>query len=437
MAYAQVSLDQLALQLADSLDDLNERYWTRLEKYYAITEALRVWGAYTSFWRTRGSFDLGVGRPYNDLSAKLPLLRPRTVTLQTLVQEIQFHLLEAPNGIGGAGMSGQVKIQSILNAVARARNRFVIDSSLPLVHVNALGPTGGLGKCDLDPSVVYVHRAGWQDAGGRWANLWRQDEWAFDKSNPSWITNPRMPVAFSQAVNSPLTLQLYPPPSNAGQLELVTANSTTLDLTNPATNINFPDEWVHGIKYAALNDLFGTGMIFDPLRAQYCETRYQQAVSGITKIKTIIRLIYGNQQVPIDTFAAIDAGNPYWRNQSGPPLIGGALNDFLITTPVPDFNYGVSVDVVQSAPIPVNGSDFVQIGLEQIDNILDYCINYLYIKCGGKDMQDTFSNYDSFMGKVDLGKGTNEVDIVYMNPLLNQGEKEEDQRPTRALPKTS
>lgn len=437
MAYAQVTLDQLALQLADSLDDLNEFYWTRLEKYYAISEALRVWGAYTSYWRARGSFGLVAGSPYYDMSVVLPTLRPRITSLQSMVQEIQFHLLENPGGIAGPGMSGQIKVGSILKSIARARNRFIIDSELPLRANPAIGPTGALGMVDIDPSIVYVHRAGWQDAGGRWSNLWRQDEWAFDKGQPQWTLTPGLPVAFSQAVNSPLTLQLYPPPQNAGALELITANSKVLDLTVPATSMDFPDEWVHGIKYAALNDLFGSGQIYDPLRAQYCDTRYQQAVSGVVNIKTINRLLVGNNQIPIDTFAAIDAGNPYWRNTTGSPMIGGVMHDILIVTPVPDSAYGASVDLVQSAPIPTSGTDFVQIGQEEIANILDYCINYLMIKCGGKDMQDTFANYDSFMSKVDQRKSTNSVNIIYMDPILNQGDKEETQRPTRSLPKTA
>lgn len=434
MPYAQYTFNSLADQLGNSLDDPREFYWTRLEKFYALSEAFRVWGAYTAYWRSRGPFDLTVGVPYYDLSVKLPTLRPRTYTLQNIVQEIQYHCLEAPNGVTGTGMSGQINLQSILKAVTRARNRFVIDSCLPL-QVNASpGPADTDGLCVIDPSVVYIHRAGWLDNSGVYNNLWRQDEWGYDKNQPLWQQEPGRPESFSEALNAPLSIQLYPTPLNAGALELITANSIVIDTTQASASLNFPDEWVHGIKYAALNDLFGSGMLEDSVRAEYCETRYQQAVSGIKNIRSINRVVVNGVQVPLDTFAAIDAGNIYWRNQSGRPLICGAMNDFLVVTPVPNNTYGALVDVVQSAPIPTDGNQYVQIGQEEIDNIMDYCINYLMLKCGGKDMQDTFTNYDSFMSKVDQRKASNDVKIIYLE-LIDQPAKEERERPTMSRPK--
>lgn len=437
MAFNQISLDNLSFQIGNSLDDQREIYWTRLEKYYAITEALRVWGAYTSYWRTRGSFNLTPNVPYYDLSSKLPLLRPRTVTLQDMVQEIQYHCLEAPNGISGLNMSGQVQVSSIITAIARARNRFVIDSCLPLELIaSSMGPPTPEGLCSVDEDIVYIHRAGWQDAfSQKWSNLWRQDEWAYDKTDPTWMTDPGEPQSFSEALNSPLNLQIYPPPNNQGNLELIAAKSITMDINNPASPLNFPDEWCHGIKYAALNDIFDSGMIFDPVRAEYCETRYQQAVSGITNIKTVNRLIIGNNQVPIDSYAALDAGDIYWRNRYGSPETCGVMNDFLVIAPLPDKSYGASVDLVQSAPIPATGDAFIQIGQEELANLIDYCVNYLTLKCGGKNLQDTFGNYDSFMTKVDQRKANNDVKIMYLNALTNQPMKEEIDRPTKNKPK--
>lgn len=435
MAYNQITFDNLADQLGNSLDDPHEFYWTRLEKFYALSEAFRVWGAYTAYWRARGAVQLRAGVPYYDLSVELPTLRPRTYSLQDIVQEIQFHCLEAPNGVAGTGMSGQVNLQSILKAVSRARNRFVIDSALPLQIGAGNGPASSDGICVLEPTTVYIHRASWRDAtSGEYSNLWRQDEYAYDRNQPEWLQEPGRPKSFSEALNSPLNMQLYPTPVNQGGLELITANSMTIDTSLASSPLNFPDEWCHGIKYAALCDLFSSGMIGDPVREQYCETRYQQAVSGVKTLRTINRIIVNGNQVPLDTFAAIDAGYMYWRNQIGAPLICGALNDFVIVTPVPDRVYGATFDVVQSAPIPTDGSQYVQIGQEESENILDYATTYLMLKCGGKDLQDSFTLYDGFMSKVEQRKASNAVKIFYME-LINQPEQEDVQRPTMRKPK--
>jgi len=56
------------------------------------------------------------------------------------------------------------------------------------------------------------------------------------------------------------------------------------------------------------------------------------------------------------------------------------------------------------------------------------------LKCGGKDLQDTFSGYDSFMSKVDQRKASNAVKIQYLT-LIDQPAKEERERPTMSKTK--
>jgi hypothetical protein len=132
VAYTQYSLDSFASQIGILLDDQNELYWTRQEKYLAIWEAMRVWGAYTSYWRNRGAFvtqytweslpipwgsaafNWNTIPVWYDLAGFLPALRTRTWTLNQIVTDIQYMCLEAANGISGTGMSGQISIQSIL-----------------------------------------------------------------------------------------------------------------------------------------------------------------------------------------------------------------------------------------------------------------------------------------------------------------------------------
>jgi hypothetical protein len=144
--YSQVSLGTLTSQISGILDDAGQVYWTAPEIQYAIWEALRYWGALTNYWRARGAFALSPGTPYYDLSVQLPALRTRSWTLGQMTQEIQYLLLEAPNGISGVGMSGQVSVSTILSAIQRARNRFALDSKIPLsIHrTQASTPPDGL-----------------------------------------------------------------------------------------------------------------------------------------------------------------------------------------------------------------------------------------------------------------------------------------------------
>lgn len=434
MAYSTYTLGDLLTELGVLLDDQNALYWTTAEKTYAIQEFLRVWGAYTAYWRTRGTFNLTPGTAFYNLSTVLPLLRTRTWTLNQLTQEVQFACLEAANGISGVGMSGQIGIDSILQSIQRARNKFVIDARFPYSYHSVLASPNADGLVGFPNTAVYVHRASWQDAlSGTWTNLWREDSWAIDHNNPNWTLEAGIPQMYSESEEAPLELQLVPPPSAAGTLDAITVDSLLIDVTNANATFQLPDEWVHALKYAALQDLFSAeSQNKDALRAQYAQMRYEQAMDFAKRARSIIRLLYQGRPLPIDSQFAIDAAQPFWRNQSGPPNMAGVLYDFLVFNPgSPDLAYGIAADVVQSAPIPTAPGDFIQIGPEDIPVLIDYVTHVLTFKCGGNEFRDSFAQYDSFLDAVAMRTGINRAKMRYLSPILGQPEKEQAQRPDR------
>ena len=440
MAYSQLTLAQLSAQLGVLLDDQNSLYWTdgygsaAGDKQYAIWDALRVWGAYTNYWRTRGTFNLTVGQSFYDLSVVLPALRTRTWTLDALCKEIQYMCLEAANGISGAGMSGQISVGSILQSIQRARNQFVIDAKFPYTYHSTLAAAGSGGIVQFPQSSVYVHRASWQDSvSGAWTNLWREDAWAVDHADPTWTQTPGAPVIYSESELSPLEMQLVPAPAGSGTLDALTVDSLQIDITNPNATFAVPDEWIHAIKFAALQDIFSAeSQNKDDLRAQYAQMRYDQAMNLARDGRSILRLLYAGSPLPIDALQAIDAGMYAWRNQPGPPQMAGVLYDFAAFVPgAPDAAYGVSADVVQSAPLPTAPTDFIPVGYEDIPHLIDYITHVLTFKCGGKEFKDSFAQYDSFMNAVQARGRINAAKIRYLTPLFAQPQKEQAARPDR------
>ena len=438
MPYAQITLANFIAQLGTNLDDTAGLYWTDAEKTFAVQEGLRVFGAVTSYWRTRGGFSTSPAATYYDLSVVLPTLRTRTWTLQQLTQEIQFTLLEAANGISGAGMSGQVQIQNILQAIQRARNRFVLDSRLPysaIVAPPGVPPPNGLVQ--FDQSVIYLHRAAWQDFGsggtpGAWTNLWREDAWQVDHGSPRWTIEPGSPVQYSEAELAPLQVQLSPAPTNSGALEILGILSKTLDLTDPNETFGIPDEWIHAVKYAALADLFGpNSQIYDPLRAQYCETRYTQALDFAKSARSLLRVMVNGVPLGIDSLAALDAGQPFWRNQSAMPNLAGVLYDILAFSSQVPGSAGVTCDVVQSAPIPIASSDFIPLGEEDLGPLTDYCTHILTIKCGGKELSSTMGDYDNFARACAQRLGITKAKVRMLEPLFGMAGREWQARPDR------
>jgi hypothetical protein len=446
--YTATTLQQFINRISYLLDDLGAVYWTTTEIQYATYEALRVWGAFTNYWRTRGTFQLNpassplLGNPYVDLSQVLPTLRTRTYTLDQMVREIQYMLLEAPNGLSGSQMSGQTNITTILNAIQDARNRFVNDTHLPLSILNTPPTLQPGGMCVYSENVAYVHTGMWQDVqmpgqfNGIWTTLWREDAWAADKNYPYWEAIPGIPEAFSEAENAPLQLQLYPAPVSSGNLELNVVLSLQMNLIDPNSTFNVPDEWVHAIKYAALSLILNSSnQINDPLRAEYCEQRYQQSIDAAVSMGgSVIRAVQNNTPVslPLDTLYNMESANPYWRNQVGPPASLGVLYDMLWINPAfQDQLYGIGVDVVQTAPLPCASNVALQIGREDLEHIEKYVLHYLSFKCGGGDFKNTMAGYDEFMKAVEGRKAINKAKIRYLAPLFQQQQKEWQQRPDR------
>lgn len=432
--YTQYTLTSLTTEISNLLDDTSNKYWTVLEIQYAIQEAMYVWGALTAYWRSNGTFNTAVGTAYYDLSVQMPTLRTRTWTLGQLCADIQYALLEAANGIAGTGMSGQTTVTAILNAINRARNKFVLDAVLPFsIATTTVASPPASGVVQFSNTTEYLHRAAWQDtASGTWYSLWRQDNYAADAGLNNWLGGATIPRAFSQSNQTPLELQLIPPAAAAGVLETISASSLMLNLTSAATTFNVPDEWIHAIKWGAIAELVSVqSQLADPVRSQYATSRYNQAVDYAKLLnRSIVRAVYNNTPLMIDTLFNVDAGQPVWRNQIGPPQTAGILYDILAVVPgSPDAVYTLSVDVIQAAPIPLVGTDTIDVGPEDIPHLIDYAMHILTFKCGGRDFESTFGRYNNFMDAVSFRGQINKAQIQYIKPSLDQPSMEEGERP--------
>ena len=444
MPYSLTTLQQFISAISTLLDDSGQVYWTVPEIQYAVYEGMYVWGAFSNYWRSRGVFNAvppttgSPPPPYYDLSQQLPTLRTRTWTLTQMVQEIQYHLLEKPS-MTGVGMSGQISIQAILNAINYARDRFVLDARIPLTYHAVLGsPPPPDGMISFNQNSVYVHRTSWQDTfSSVWTSLWREDGWSLDKNNRLWTVTPGTPNSYSEAENSPLKLQLSPPPLNTGAVEAFTVDSLLVPLTSGSQTFQVPDEWVHAIKYCALARLLSTeNQLKDMVRAEYADKRYQQSIEFTKDARSIIRVLCNSIPLPIDAITSLDAGKPYWRNQTGPPRIGGVMYDVLALSPgISDSTYGIAVDVVQAAPLPTynasSATDNIQMGQEDLEYLTRYVVHYLSFKCGGNEFKSSMGEYDSFMQGVSLQKGVNKAKIRYFTPMMGQAQQEWAMKPDR------
>jgi hypothetical protein len=430
VGYQQYTMASLIAEIAGLIDDPTNIQWTYQEIRYGCIEALRYWGALTSYWRARGTFNTTAGVPWADLSVELPALRSRTVTFNDLALEIDYHCFELPGGVAGTGLTSQFNIQSIITSIIRGRNRFVMDAGLPLTVVPAaVVSSPPQGRFFVSEDLVYLRHGYWLDTpSSAWSTLRASDAWAQDSYDPRWTLETGIPFSFSTSVTRPLEVQLAPVPTNDGQVEWLAAESDDYEQPiTPTTLLGLPDEFAHAVKYAALSDLFTMdGESNDPQRADYCDRRYQQTVAIAKDHKSVARVQINNVPIGLSTLTMLDNAYPRWRMSSGVPIQAGCDLDMLAFYKVPNSILGVQCDVLASAPIPPSDSTYLQIGREFIPNIIDYVQHYLSFKLAGTEFFMNISLYDNFMSSAKDRNAIQSKQIRYMAPLYGMPGREND-----------
>lgn len=101
------------------------------------------------------------------------------------------------------------------------------------------------------------------------------DSFEIDLALPSWETTQDTPIVLLDGDDGTLTARLGPVPSGNGTLELL-----YVALATPANGsgviLTIPDEALDGIRYGTLADLLSkVGRGADPMRAQYCQERFE------------------------------------------------------------------------------------------------------------------------------------------------------------------
>ncbi len=407
MSYSHITWLALRQALAARNQDPGGVYWSDAENKILLTEALRTFQAFTSFARVRAGFTATANTSFYDLSSVLGTVLGYNVTDQQTVNALQYHLLEPANNWGVSTTWNGTQMFTmplVVGALQRRRDQFLADTGCVLTQSIVNIPSSPIGRVPLVDSVIAVRRAAWATpsaaAATTYMPLWSQDAWAANAFAPGWSNTPGNPLSFSVIEDQPLELQLIPPPNVTSQLDLVTVNAgATL---NVATGVllGVPDNWAWIVKFGALADLlFQDGEAQDPIRAAYCDRRYQEGVAMCQQAEAIFQAQLQGQPVFVDSLAGFDAFNTGWQQTPGPPTaIAAAGLNLVALGPVPDSAgpYSVVIDVVRNAPLPVSDGDFVQVGREDIDAILGYAVHLAAFKQGASNVGDTIDLYTQF-----------------------------------------
>src|SRR6266699_25486 len=436
MSYAHTSFSQLKTQLAARLGDSNKTFWIDDELRILLKESLRTYGLLSGFWRERGQFSTTAGVAFYDLPTQLSdNLLTYSVTDREIIQALQFHLLESASTQASWPGTAQFTYSQVTSAIQRRLNQFLSDTGV-VVNRSIDSTSTKNSRRSVPDTVIDVRRVAWIESNV-YTHLWEEDERALTASNMAWSTARDAPAAYSVMAIRPITLQIAPPPSAAGTVELLTVDTgPTLTPSSAATVLGIPDDLTPAVKWGALADLLAQdGEGRDLERAQFAEKRYQQYVALARLLPVIVHSMINCTPVWTCAVQELDAANPQWQNISGTPVdIAVASQNLIALSPVPNnATTTVTLDVVERTPMPANDSAQVQIGREELEAIIDYAEHLALFKVGGALFMATEHVANNFLLQAITYNQRISASARYLFTAQAQSEREKLPRPRRLV----
>jgi len=429
--YQYITLSQMRQQLGQRLYDPNQVFWSAPELNTYITESLQTFNALTSYWRGDFVFPSVPGQIWYDIPFLIGTLRGYNATDTSVYQQICYHLLEPITG----PVSVQYTIDDIVSAVQRRRDELLSITSCTqtVLTVGAVA-----GRITLPDAVIDVRRMAYLPTQsvltgvgygtGRYgfglygysakarvdipkpSVLWPADTWGEQSYDTTYTLNPagkpNTPLTYLLSTQPPLSFDTNAPPSFAGSYELLTVNAgTTLSFAGTVNPFLIPDDWIPVIKWGALADLFGRASnAQDPLRQQYCEQRYRMGAALLAQTAALLAVRINNVPAQVSSVRGADLYNTSWQglDSSQPRQVYHAGLNLITLSPPADAGvngvpYDCTATVVENAPVPVADGDQVQVGHEDLDALLDYCVHLAAVKMGGQEFTSTMPLFQRFM----------------------------------------
>lgn len=407
--YAYLTLGEGRTELASRLEDAGRPgqdpyvFWTADELDGLLVEAIRTWQALTGTFKQRATFQISPGggidgSAFYDLRNIPSGILGFTFTDAELIQMVLACLLEPPLTDTWVG-TGQYSWAQITYALQNRINRWLEDTGANVTRNIQFAGTGpSASRIFIPEAVLDVRRAAWLDIGGTYTTLWRDDEYAMQAFLFSGSLAPAdPPQVWGKFVVPPVGIDLYPPPLNPGQLETLVVTSGPQIGTTPAqvvdtpTVLDIPEDFVWGIVFGALSDLFSAdGPARDPDRAVYAEQRYQESAELYRLNPTLLMTQINGVPIWSGSVFEMDAFLASWQASAGVPQFAGMAGRNLVAFgPSPNNIYSVSMDVVGNIPLPVFDTDYIQVDRGALNPLIDYAFHLASYKMQGPEFHAT------------------------------------------------
>lgn len=419
MPYTNVTLNQFRSGILRRLGDLNATFWSNNEIRDLINEALSTWQFFSGYWQDKGHFVTTPGVGWYELPLVLqhssgPLLLSYNATDREMLVDLERALLEpeTTNWAAPWGGSEQFSFEILTRQLQQTKDLFLKDSGLIITRLPKEVVTQGVDFFLLPQDYLEIVRASWisfpnvSDPSVLQYDPMRASDYVSLQSFSDPIT-PGKPFAYEEYLSADPGIYIYPPSNDIGALEILYLGSgATLSPTTVETTLRIPYDLRWMLKYGAMDALLrADGTNRDPFRADYCKSRYDDALLLARNATSLLSAQVDNYPMRIAGVHGADSWNPLWRDDVGYPrtILTAGWNLIYVaplpgvTTEVTDGKYDIEIFVNKNAPKLVNDADTIDLAPSLLIMIEDFVCHLALFKTSGAEFSKTFSAYETLL----------------------------------------
>lgn len=408
MPYSFINRSQFRTALSNRLYDVTPTTFPVAELDLVINETLQSFNVHANFYRQEFTFSPAASTTWHDMSDTdvMPnTLRPISETDQTLLELMEYHLLEPVTDTYPLSWTGsnQFTLTDLLNAIQQFRDQVLSESNCTVARtlVPALP-----GRTFLNQLTLALRRVSWlpvsNPSGYSFNTLLSSDLWAqqsFEAAFPQ--AEPGIPLTFRRSTEPPLGFDVDIQPAVPGQYETHTVNAGgNLSITTP-TVLGIPNDWCWVSKWGAMAQLFGReSNAKDQLRAEYCLHRYKSGIAAMQQAPALLGARINDVPVVVESVTNGDLYDANWQGAAAgtPVAIYYSGMNLVGLSPKPDTGpYSVTLNVVRNMVLPTIDEDYLQIGRDDVAACLDEAQHVAMIKCGGAEFAATLPLHANFL----------------------------------------
>lgn len=425
---------QFRQQLASRLNDPNNKFWTDQENAFYLTEALQMWNSLTAVWLADFPFQTQNGVVWYSVPGLSGSPRVYTVTDAYAFTLMEYHLLEPPTGETWTG-TPQFNISMLQNALQRRRDETIQIGNCNIAQLNPISTSPNQRRTVLPQNVMEVRRIRYVPATGSGltpSTLWPEDGMSFQQFSPTYLQTIGRPQSYAIVSAPPLAFDVNAAAQVPGTYDVLGLLQGPQFGLAADTLLSVPDDFSWVPKWGALGDLLGgESEATDPLRASYCQNRYNDGLKLISAQQWMVLGQLNGVATDAISLTEMDTFYPEWDSSSvAPPSIIMPGVDFVGISPPPGSSpVGVVLTLVQNAPIPANDAAAVQASPDVLDVLLDYAQHVAAFKQGGAEFTDTYPLLKNFVtAATKTNARLNEMGI-FSDVLKEQSQRQTEMQP--------